>query len=168
MKNKAIIYSLSFIAFLVLLFLGANITGFIVYKTEYNDLCRADEDCFGKQCCILYPEKNLGVCMENCMSYEFLCKDSKECEEGTVCCRPEGKEYGICNKAEKCLNVDVFADYIGKTTFVDPIIMSRPETIPVTEKPLNVDSKSVIYIQTTLIILLLAVLIYFLLRKNKK
>lgn len=118
MKNKGYIGIFVMALACLAVLLGASLTGLVIYKVEYNDLCRADDDCPNNQCCVIYPERNLGLCMDHCQSLDFLCTADGQCEEGTVCCLPEGKDFGICNYPEKCMNVDVFAEYIGKFPFL--------------------------------------------------
>jgi len=127
MKNKTLLTAGIAVLVVVILFLGVSITGWVVKKVEYNDLCKEDVDCPENQCCLIYEDKNLGVCMEQCQSFEFLCKSDEECEEGTVCCVSEGIDYGICNYQDRCLSIDLFAEYIGKTTFLDKSEMLSPE-----------------------------------------
>ena len=103
MNDKSLITIFIVALIASVLFLGATITGLVVYKIEYDDLCREDIDCPGEQCCLIYEDKDVGICMEHCESFEFLCQSDNECAEGTVCCLSEGRDYGICNYPEKCL-----------------------------------------------------------------
>ena len=164
MENKTLV-SIFVVALIAsVLFFGATITGLVVQKVEYNDLCREGSACpDGEQCCVIYEDKNLGVCMEQCQSFEFLCKSDDQCEEGTVCCISEGMEYGICNKQERCLSVDIFAEYIGKVSFLEPEMTS-----PKLEKPMKIDSDNLVIYETIIIIALLAFIIWLLLKKEKK
>jgi len=167
MENKTLISI--FVVFLVasVLFLGATITGLVVQKVEYNDLCRADSACPGeKQCCIIYEDKNLGICMDQCQSFEFLCKSDEQCEEGTVCCISEGMEYGICNQQDRCLSVDIFAEYVGKVSFLEPETLEKMS--PKSESPMKIDSDKIVIYETIIIIGLIAFIIWLLVKKNKK
>lgn len=166
MENKTLIPIFAVVLAVSVLFLGATITGLVVLKVEYNDLCRQGSACpSGKECCLIYEDKNLGICMENCQSFEFLCKSNEQCEEGTVCCISKGMEYGICNKQEKCLSVDLFADYVGKVSFLDP---EQLKTIgPNLEKPMKLDSSNLMIYETTIIIALIAFIIWLLIKKEK-
>lgn len=133
-------------------FLGVSITGYFVQTVEYEELCSSDADCASGQCCIIY-EEGLGLCMENCQSVEFLCRNNGECEPGTVCCISGGMKYGICNQAEKCKSIDLFAQYVEKR--------------PVLEKPAPQSLNYAVVFETILIIILLGV-IFWLLKKKKK
>ena len=164
MKNIAVPLILA-VAFILLVFLGAGMTGLIIYKTEYNELCKEDSNCPSGKCCIIYEDKQLGLCMENCRSFNFLCKSDEECELGTVCCIPQGKEYGICNYKGKCMNIDVFAEYVGRTTFADPEWLREQKSL--VEKPMVIDSSQTIIAETVVIIGLLIFILYLILRKNK-
>ena len=167
MENKTLISV--FVVFLVasILFLGAAITGFVVQKVEYNDLCRQGSICQGgKECCIIYEDKNLGVCMDQCQSFEFLCKSDEQCEEGTVCCKSEGMEYGICNNQDKCLSVDIFAEYVGKVSFLGPETLEKMSHR--LESPMKIDSNKIVIYETISIIGLIAFIIWLLVKKNKK
>ncbi len=165
MKNKMLISLFVVILTVSVLFLGATITGLVVQKVEYNDLCRQDSDCQDMQCCLIHPDKDVGICMEECESFEFLCKSDDECEISTVCCRPEGKDYGICNYEERCLDVDIFAEYVGKVSFVEPELMKG---IPALEKPMEIKSDNYMTVSSIIIILLLVVIIWLLIRQDKK
>ncbi|MBU0627898.1 MAG: hypothetical protein KKC75_01805 [Nanoarchaeota archaeon] len=167
MKNNMLVYLVFFALFAGILFLGANITGFVVYKVEYNDLCKEDADCFGRECCRVYEDKPVGICMEHCQSFEFLCRADRECEEGTVCCIPEGKEYGICNYQDKCLNVDVFADYIGKVSFLPPSFKDEKMS-PKLDMPARIEPKPLIIFESGVIVILLALIAFLLFRDNER
>jgi len=166
MENKTLISI--FVIFLVasVLFFGATITGLVVQKVEYNDLCREDSNCQSGNCCIIYEDKNLGLCMENCQSFNFLCKSDEDCQIGTVCCVPSGKDYGICNYKEKCMDVDVFAEYIGRTTFADPSWIREQKAL--VEKPAKIDSNNLILIETAVIAGLIVFIIWILMRGKRK
>ena len=164
MENKTLVVMFAIILIGTLLFLGASITGFVLHKVEYNDLCRSDEHCFKGECCFIYEGKDVGICMEQCQSLEFLCQKNEECEEGTVCCITEKAEYGICNQANKCLDVDIFAEYIGKVSFVD---ISMVEKAPQLEKPMQIDSNKVVIVQTGIIIALIGFIIWLLTKKKR-
>ncbi len=139
---------------IIALFLGTTLTGMIVYKTDYEDLCKTDADCKGEGCCLIYEDKPVGICMENCQSYEFLCTKSKECEEGTVCCISEGMDYGICNTEEKCLSIDIYAEYVKKST--NEKIQPAPD-----------NTTRIIWYQAVAILILTIVIIYLLTKKRK-
>lgn len=169
MKRETII-PLSVGAIVVaLLFIGASITGWTVLKVDYNDLCKENADCLGKECCRIYDDKDVGVCMEHCSSFEFLCKADGECEAGTVCCVPDGKEYGICNRQEACLDVDVFAEYVGKVSFM------KPGALPETQSPAvpssaraGISPDTIILVQALFIAALIGCILWLLLRKETK
>ena len=121
MEKRIFIVSV-FIALVSLaVFFGPSITGWVVYRVEYNDLCKSDDDCPAEQCCFIYDDKNLGACMEHCQSCEFLCKSSDECEEGTVCCISEGMEYGICNYEDQCMSIEFFGEYVKQVQRPAPV-----------------------------------------------
>ena len=148
--EKRILIVLAFIALLSLaVFLGPSITGWIVYKVEYNDMCKSDNDCPGEQCCFVYDDKSVGVCMEHCQSFEFLCKSSEECEEGTVCCISGGMEYGLCNYEDKCMSIELFGEYVKQV-----------------HRPAPVSNNTKIIVGTAL--LLIIILAWILLNKKKK
>lgn len=155
MENKIPIALLVIALAAVLSFLAASITGMVVHKTEYEDICRSDSDCPANQCCLIYEEKGIGLCMERCQSIEFLCKDSSECEEGLTCCLSEGMEYGICNLPEKCQSIDLFAEYVEKRPAIE-----SPESTDVTGR--------ILVLMAVLIAILIAAGIWLIWRKEKK
>jgi len=167
MENKTPILIFVILLVVSVLFLGATITGLVVQKVEYADLCRADSACPGeKQCCIMYQDKNLGICMDQCQSLDFLCKADSECEEGTVCCLPGGMEYGICNKQEKCRSVDIFAEYTRKVSFLEQETLENMS--PRLESPMDISADKIVIYETIIVIGLIAFIIWILIRKDNK
>ena len=158
MKNKTLIGIFAVALAISMLFLGAYMTGWAVQKVDYNDLCKTDSDCSKGQCCLISQDnKSLGVCMEACQSFEFLCKSNEQCEEGTVCCISEGMEYGLCNYEGKCMSVDLFSEYVSKSAIAEKS----------TEQPAPMmDSRTVILIETAIIIALISFIIWILIRKK--
>jgi len=144
MVNKPFMTIIILALVALLFFVGATITGFIVHKVDYEDICKTDSDCPVNQCCLMH--KGIGLCMEHCQSIEFLCQEDAECEEGTVCCISEGMEYGLCNSADKCMSMDLFVEYMEKSSML--------------EKPAPLDTKwALMMIGIILIVLLLIIIV---------
>ena len=158
MENKTLIGIFAVILAVSVLFLGAYMTGLVVQKVDYGDLCKIDDDCSKGQCCLISQDnKSLGICMEACQSFEFLCKSNEQCEEGTVCCISEGMEYGLCNDEAKCMSIDLFSEYVGKSAIAEKS----------TEQPAPMmDSRTIILIETAIIIALISFIIWMLIRKK--
>jgi|GEM_PF-2491234 len=156
MANKLMILLLVVAALGSLFFLGASMTGYFVKSVEYEDICSADSDCPENQCCVIYQEENMGLCMESCQSVEFLCTPDSECEMGTVCCISEGMKYGICNEIDKCKSIDIFAEYATKKARL--------------EMPASVqDIRDVVIIAESLVIVaLIGMIMWLVSRKNER
>ncbi|NQU79035.1 hypothetical protein HQ545_04675 [Candidatus Woesearchaeota archaeon] len=151
MASKSAII-ITILASVVILFLiGGTITGFIVHKVDYEDICKTDPDCPENQCCLMH--KGIGLCMEHCQSVDFLCKEDDECEAGTVCCISKGMDYGLCNSVDKCTSMNLFAEYVEKSSMI--------------EKPAPADTKQTIIVIETILVVLLIGIIIWLLSKHK-
>lgn len=160
MENKSLILIFSVALIGAVLLMGATITGLIVQKTEYSDICNSDDDCTAEQCCIIYEDKNIGLCMNECKSLEFLCRSDGECEQGTVCCISEWSEYGICNNPDKCQSIDIFGEYITKSK-------SAERANPTEESPMKIDSGKLAIVEAAIILALVAFILWRVFRENK-
>ncbi|MBW2992864.1 hypothetical protein KY345_06635 [Candidatus Woesearchaeota archaeon] len=161
MEDKKIISTLVVMLAISVLFLGVSITGHVVQKVDYSDLCSNDNDCEEGQCCIIYEDHNLGLCRSHCASFEFLCKSDDQCEEENVCCISEGMDYGICNTIENCQSVDLFGIYAGN--YYSELKMPRLES------PAQIDKNNCLTICGIVwVVLVLAFIAWMLLKNGKK
>ncbi|MBN1386274.1 hypothetical protein JW968_04865 [Candidatus Woesearchaeota archaeon] len=145
MDRKVMFVVLSVSLFSIVFFLGASINAFVVSNVDPDDLCGSDTDCDGRKCCIIYPDKDLGLCMDSCQSMDFLCTSADDCADG-ICCGIES-DYGVCADSYDCATMAEIASYM--------------RTRAVIESPAPVDFRNnVILVETVLLALLVIFVIY--------
>jgi hypothetical protein len=154
METKTRIILLFAAVFAVAVIMGSFITGYFVKSVDYDDLCGDDMDCPENQCCVIYEEENLGLCMDECQSIEFLCTADSQCEVGTVCCISEGMKYGICNKEESCMSINLLSEYTEKKARLE-----KPA-------PIQYNKDMAILFETLVIIALIAIIIWLVKKKK--
>ncbi len=163
-ENVLIVLSVLFISILLFLF-NTTITGYATLPVDYKNLCRADNDCRVGQCCLVYVQDNIGLCMRSCQDIQFICSSDSECEQG-VCCKSEGS-FGICKEsASQCLDSPMLnKEAYARLNKISPALESPS---PLTY--LEYKNKYLIaaLIELVLIIVLVLLLVKLLLEKRVK